>query len=91
MPKLIIRSPYKNKNDSTYSKPLGKKKVNKLFNLLKKESLLEDRSGYDEQDLKFAYPELNNKESKLLFLKIQQWKYTQKKKIKGGEHEKERT
>ena len=90
MPKLIIRGPYKNKKDPTNSKPLGRKKVNKLFNLLKKEDLLEDRSEYDKQDLKLAYPELNDKESRLLFLKIQQWKYAQKKKIKGGDHEKER-
>jgi len=90
MPKLIIRSPYKNKKDPTHSKPLGRKKVNKLFNLLKKEDLLNDRVEYDEKDLKSAYHELNDKEAKLLFLKIQQWKYAQKKKIKGGEHEKTR-
>jgi len=90
MPNLIIRSPYKNKKDPTNGKPLGRKKVNKLFNSLKKEDLLNDRAEYDKEDLKSAYPELNVKETKLLSLKIQQWKYTQKKKIKGGEHEKER-
>jgi hypothetical protein len=90
MSKLIIRSPYKNKKDQTNGKPLIKQKVNKLFNLLKKEDLLNDRAEYDEEDLRLAYPELNGKEAKLLFLKIRQWKYAQKKKIKGGEHEKER-
>ena len=86
MPKLTIRSSYKNKKDSTNGKLLVKQKVNKLFNLLKKEDLLDDRSEYDKQDLKLAYPELNDKESRLLFLKIQQWKYAQKKKIKGGQN-----
>lgn len=59
---------------------INKKKVDKLFNSFKKNDLLEDRSEYDEEDLKLAYPDLNKKEVKLLYLKIQQWKYGKKKK-----------
>ena len=57
-----------------------KKEVEKVFNSLKKNDLLEDRTEYDKEDLQLAYPQLNEKESKLLFLKIQKWKYS---KIKG--------
>lgn len=53
-----------------------KKEVEKVFNSLKKNDLLEDRMEYDEEDLKLAYPKLNEKEAKLLFLKIQKWKYS---------------
>jgi hypothetical protein len=68
-----------NKKGLTNGISLRNKKVNKLFNSLKKEDLLDDRTGYDEEDLKLAYPELNSKEIRLLFLKIQQWKYAQNK------------
>lgn len=57
-----------------------KKEVDKLFNSFKKEDLLEDRSEYDEEDLQSAYPELNKNEVKLLYLKLQKWKYS---KVKG--------
>jgi len=55
-----------------------KKEVDRLFSSFKKEGLLEDRSEYDEQDLKLAYPQLNEKGVKLLFLKLQRWKYSKK-------------
>lgn len=55
---------------------VGKRKVEKLFNSIKKEDLLEDRVEYDEEDLQLAYPELNKKEVKLLYLKLQKWKYS---------------
>lgn len=57
-----------------------KKKVEDLFNSFKKEDLLEDRAEYDEEDLQLAYPQFNKKEIKLLYLKLQKWKYS---KIKG--------
>ena len=56
-----------------------KKEVDKVFNSLKKNDLLEDRTEYDQEDLKLAYPKLNEKETKLLYLKIQRWKYSNKK------------
>jgi hypothetical protein len=61
----------------------NKSEVNKLFDSLKKEDLLEDRAEYDEEDLRVAYPKLNEKEAKMLYLKIQKWKHlkTKKKKI----------
>lgn len=58
---------------------VGKRKVEKVFNSLKKNDLLEDRSEYDTEDLLLAYPQLNEKEAKLLFLKIQKWKRSKKK------------
>lgn len=58
----------------------NKSEVNKLFDSLKKEDLLEDRAEYDEEDLKLAYPKLNDKEAKMLFLKIQKWKRSKNKK-----------
>lgn len=61
-----------------------RKEVIRLFNYFKKEDLLEDRSEYDQRDLQSAYPELNEKEAKLLYLKLQKWKYSKiksKKKI----------
>ncbi|MFA6023096.1 MAG: hypothetical protein WC781_03335 [Candidatus Pacearchaeota archaeon] len=61
---------------------INKKKVDKLFNSFLKEDLLEDRSDYDEEDLQLAYPKLNKKEVKLLYLKIQKWKYSKEKKKK---------
>ena len=60
---------------------VGKRKVEKVFNSLKKNDLLEDRSEYDTEDLLLAYPQLNEKEAKLLFLKIQKWKHGKIKKI----------
>ena len=60
----------------------NKSEVNKLFNSLKKEDLLEDRAEYDEEDLRLAYPNLNKKEAKILFLKIQKWKHSKNKKEK---------
>lgn len=68
------------KNDKKQT--MSKKKVERLFNSFKKNDLLEDRSEYDEEDLQLAYPELNKKEAKLLYLKVQQWKYGQEKKNK---------
>ncbi len=53
-----------------------KKEVDRLFNSLKKNDLLEDRSEYDEEDLQLAYPQLNEKGAKLLYLKLQKWKYS---------------
>ncbi len=61
----------------------NKSEVNKLFDSLKKEDLLEDRAEYDEDDLKLAYPQLNDKEAKMLFLKIQKWKRSKSKKDKN--------
>ena len=61
---------------------INKKKVDKLFNSFKKDDLLEDRSEYDEEDLQLAYPQLNKKEVKLLYLRIQQRKYGRIKKNK---------
>ncbi len=55
---------------------VGKRKVERLFNSFKKKDLLEDRIEYDEEDLQLAYPELNKKEVKLLYLKLQKWKYS---------------
>ncbi len=60
----------------------NKKEVERLFNSLKKEDLLEDRAEYDEEDLKLAYPKLNDKEAKMLFLKIQKWKRSKRNKKK---------
>ena len=60
----------------------NKSEVNKLFDSLKKEDLLEDRAEYDEEDLRVAYPKLNEKEAKMLFLKIQKWKQKREKKDK---------
>jgi hypothetical protein len=59
---------------------INKKKVEKLFNSLMNEDLLEDRGKYDEEDLRLAYPKLNKKEVKLLYLKIQKCKYAPLKK-----------
>ncbi|MEK6871415.1 MAG: hypothetical protein AABX16_00760 [Nanoarchaeota archaeon] len=59
-----------------------KKAVERLFNSFKKEDLLEDRAEYDKEDLQSAYPELNSQEVKLLYLKIQQWKYSKSRKNK---------
>lgn len=59
---------------------IDKKKIDKLFNSFRKSKLLEDRSEYDEEDLQLAYPNFNKKEIKLLYLKIQQWKYSKEKK-----------
>ena len=42
-----------------------KKEVDRLFSSFKKEGLLQDRSEYDEDDLKSTYG-LNDKEAKLL-------------------------
>ena len=53
-----------------------KKEVDKVFNSIKKNDLLEDRMEYDEEDLKSTYPHLNQKETKLLYLKIQKCKYS---------------
>ena len=61
-----------------------KKEVEKVFNSLKKNDLLDDRAEYDKEDLQQAYPQLNDKEAKLLFLKIQKWVFNSvknKKKI----------
>ncbi len=49
------------------------KSINKLFAELKREDLLEDRSEYDVEDLQSAY-ELNKKQARMLYLKIQKWK-----------------
>lgn len=58
---------------------IRKKEVEKLFNSFKKNDLLEDRSEYSEEDLLSTYSELNEKEAKLLYLKLQQWRYSKKK------------
>ena len=61
-----------------------KKEVEKVFNSFKKNDLLEDRAEYDKEDLQSAYPQLNEKEAKLLYLKIQKWVFNSvknKKKI----------
>jgi len=59
---------------------IRKREVDRVFNSFKKNDLLEDRAEYDEEDLRDAYPQLNNKEIKLLYLKVQKWKYS---KVKG--------
>ena len=65
---------------------VSKKKVDRLFNSFKKEDLLEDRSEYDEEDLQSTYPQLNKKEVKLLYLKLQKEKYSKiKNKKKSSE------
>jgi len=46
--------------------------------ILLKKDLLEDRREY-EKDLQEAYPQLNDKEIKLLFLKLQKWKFSKYK------------
>ena len=56
-----------------------KKEVDRLFNSFKKNDLLEDRSEYGKEDLQSTY-QLNEKEAKLLYLKIQRWKYSKAKK-----------
>jgi hypothetical protein len=48
-----------------------KSKVERLFNSMKKNDLLEDKTEYDKEDLPSTYSELNEKEVKLLCLKIQ--------------------
>ena len=58
---------------------VSKRNVNKLFDSFKKEDLLEDRSEYNEEDLQLSCPQLNKKEVKLLYLKIQKWKYSKTK------------
>ena len=62
-----------------------KKEVDKIFNSFRKNDLLEDRAEYDEEDLLLAYPQLNKKEAKLLYLKVQKWKYGQEKKDKKSD------
>ncbi|MEK6859364.1 MAG: hypothetical protein AABX54_00980 [Nanoarchaeota archaeon] len=62
-----------------------KKEVEKLFNSFRKNDLLDDKSEYDEGDLQSAY-QLNEKEAKLLYLKIQRWKYSKAKKKKSSEN-----
>lgn len=52
---------------------MTKKEVDRLFNSFKKNDLLDDRREYDEEDLQLAYPQLTDKDAKLLFLKIQKW------------------
>ena len=66
--------------------PLKKKEVDRLFNSFKKEDLLEDRVEYSEEDLQSAYPQLNKKGVKLLYLKLQKWKYSKAKKKKSSEN-----
>ena len=61
-----------------------KKEVDRLFNSMKKNDSLEDRSEYDEEDLQLAYPQLNKKEAKLLYLKLQKWRYSKKDKKKNS-------
>lgn len=58
---------------------IRKREVDRLFNSFKKNDLMEDRAEYDEEDLQLAYPELNKKEAKLLYLKLQKWKYSKTK------------
>lgn len=58
---------------------IEKRKVERLFNSFKKNDLLEDRAEYSQEDLIDAYPQLNEKEAKLLYLKIQKWKYSKVK------------
>ena len=60
----------------------NKSEVNKLFDSFKKEDLLEDRSEYDEEDLRVAYPNLNKTEAKMLYLKLQKWKHSKRNKKK---------
>ena len=57
---------------------IRKKEVERLFNSFKKNDLLEDRSEYSEEDLLSTYPALNEKEAKLLYLKLQQWRYSKR-------------
>ena len=65
---------------------LKKKEVDRLFNSFKKDDLLEDRAEYDEEDLQQAYPQLNKKGVKLLYLKLQKYKYSKIKKKKNFEN-----
>ena len=59
---------------------IRRKEIDRLFNSMKKNDLLDDRAEYDKEDLQQAYPQLNDKEAKLLYLKLQKWKYSKKKK-----------
>jgi len=68
---------------NTKKQVIRKKEVDRAFNSFKKENLLEDRAEYDKEDLQLAYPKLNKNEVKLLYLKIQQWKYDKLKKDKS--------
>ena len=65
---------------NTKKQVIRKKVVERAFNSFLKEDLLEDRGEYDEEDLQLAYPKLNKKEVKLLYLKIQKWMYSKEKK-----------
>ena len=47
--------------------------------MLKKEDLLEDKVEWDEEDLQSAYPQLNKRGVKLLYLKLKKWKYSKTK------------
>ncbi|MDO8508178.1 MAG: hypothetical protein Q7S27_00675 [Nanoarchaeota archaeon] len=67
---------------NTKKQVIRKKEVDRAFNSFKRENLLEDRVEYDKEDLQLAYPKLNKNEVKLLYLKIQQWKYSKVKKNK---------
>jgi len=58
---------------------IWRNEVTRLFNSFKKNDLLEDRAEYDEEDLQSTYPHLNKKEAKLLYLKLQKWKYSKDK------------
>lgn len=64
----------------TKKQKIRKKEVERLFNSFRKNDLLEDRAEYSESDFLSAYPQLNEKEAKLLYLKVQQWKYGKLKK-----------
>jgi len=55
---------------------VNKKEVERLFNSFKKNDLLEDRVEYSEEDFQLAHPRLNEKEAKMLYLKVQHWKYS---------------
>ena len=57
---------------------IRKREVEKVFSSIRKNDLLEDRSEYDEEDLKLAYPQLSDKGAKLLHLMLQKWKYSKK-------------
>lgn len=62
---------------------VNKKEVERLFNSFKRDDLLEDRAEYSEDDLQSAYPHLNKKEAKLLYIQIQRWKYGKLKRQKN--------
>lgn len=67
---------YLQRSNKEFNKKMAKNNVDKIWKSWKKNGLLEDRAEYDEDDLKKAYPYLNKKDIRLLYLKLQKWRKT---------------